>query len=98
MKDFEGHDPIRMKIILDEEPRDSMVIATPFEKEKAFYYNQKIIGMRAKGVVEFRGQRHYFEPEDSFGSSGLGTGRLDVQKYLVLECHARSDRRKGIWL
>ena len=28
-----------------------MVIATPFEKEKAFYYNQKIIGMRARGDV-----------------------------------------------
>ena len=32
-----------MKIELSREPEDSMVIATPFEKKKAFYYNQKIV-------------------------------------------------------
>lgn len=74
MQDFEEQEPIRMKIILDEEPRDSMVIATPFEKEKAFYYNQKIIGMRAKGVVEYKGRRHYFSRENSFGLLDWGRG------------------------
>lgn len=74
MKNFEDHEPIRMKIILDKEPEDSMVIATPFEKEKAFYYNQKIIGMRARGVVEYKGRRHYLNPEDSFGLLDWGRG------------------------
>lgn len=52
MENFDQGQPIRMKIILSEEPEDSMVIATPFEKPGHFYYNQKIVGMRAKGVVE----------------------------------------------
>ena len=75
-KNFEDHEPIRRKIILDKEPEDSMVIATPFEKEKALYYNQKIIGMRARGVVEYKGRRHYLNPEDSFGLLDWGRGCL----------------------
>lgn len=74
MEDFENGRPIRMKIVLDEEPDDSMVIATPFEKERAFYYNQKIVGMRAKGVVEYQGRRYYFRKEDSFGLLDWGRG------------------------
>ncbi|MBR2009140.1 MAG: DUF2804 domain-containing protein, partial [Peptococcaceae bacterium] len=40
-------------ILLFDEPQDSMVIATPFAEDKtAFYYNQKIVGMRAQGTVK----------------------------------------------
>lgn len=74
MENFHKGSPIRMKIILDQEPEDSMVIATPFEKERAFYYNQKIVGMRAKGVVEYQGSRYYFHKEDSFGLLDWGRG------------------------
>ena len=41
---------------LTEEPRDSMVIATPFEKPRRFYYNQKICGMRVKGSFSYSGK------------------------------------------
>lgn len=74
MENFDQGQPIRMKIILSEEPEDSMVIATPFEKPGHFYYNQKIVGMRAKGVVEYLGQKYYFNPEDSFGLLDWGRG------------------------
>lgn len=36
-------------ITLTEEPDESMVIVTPFEKPKHFYYNQKIVGFVAEG-------------------------------------------------
>lgn len=74
MENFDQGRPIRMKITLSDEPEDSMVIATPFEKPGHFYYNQKIVGMRAKGVVEYRGQKYYFNPEDSFGLLDWGRG------------------------
>lgn len=34
-------------------PEESMVIATPFNKDKHFYYNQKINCMKADGFVKF---------------------------------------------
>lgn len=51
-----------------------MVIATPFEKPGHFYYNQKIIGMRAEGTVEYRGETYTFDPRDSFGLLDWGRG------------------------
>lgn len=74
MKDFDRGLPIRMKIVLTEEPEDSMVIAIPFEKPGHFYYNQKIIGMRASGVVEYQGKRYVFRREDSLGLLDWGRG------------------------
>jgi hypothetical protein len=60
---------------LDEEPRDSMVIATPWaEDPRAFYYNRKIIGMRASGSLRFGGLVHGFEPEMSFALLDWGRG------------------------
>ena len=62
-------------LLLNEEPQDSMVIATPFaEKNTAFYYNQKIIGMRAQGSVRCLGQSYLFEPTNSFGLLDWGRG------------------------
>ena len=62
-------------IILSEEPKDSMVIATPFaEDNKAFYYNQKIIGMRASGGVAIGDKIYDFSPDTSFGLLDWGRG------------------------
>lgn len=75
MRDFERNVPIRIKVELFDEPKDSMVIATPFPgNEKAFYYNQKIVGMRARGAVYYMGQAYTFEPENSFGLLDWGRG------------------------
>ena len=52
-----------------------MVIATPFAEQKtAFYYNQKIIGMRAIGTVKCFGKTFTFELGDSFGLLDWGRG------------------------
>ena len=51
-----------------------MVIATPFEKPKHFYYNQKIVGMRAEGFCTIGAQRIAFSPDDSFALLDWGRG------------------------
>ena len=67
--------PFACDLLLSDEPEDSMVIATPFpEKKTAFYYNQKIIGMRAEGEVLYCGKRYFFEPKKSFGLLDWGRG------------------------
>ncbi len=72
---FQDGKPFSCDLWLSDEPRDSMVIATPFPKKPtAFYYNQKIIGMRAEGTVEYRGERYTFSKADSFGLLDWGRG------------------------
>lgn len=75
MKNFYQGTPLKASLQLTEEPRDSMVIATPFkEDKKAFFYNQKIVGMRARGKVEYMGDTYLFQPENSFGTLDWGRG------------------------
>lgn len=71
---FAGDQPFDCEIRLTEEPRDSMVIATPFEKPKHFYYNQKIIGMRAEGCCKIGEQVYPFSRGDSFALLDWGRG------------------------
>ena len=61
-------------ITLDQPPMDSMVIATPWDKKHAFYYNQKINCMRASGYIEFDGVRYEFDPSTDFGTLDWGRG------------------------
>ena len=50
MRDFVKGEDFEAEFLLDQDPRDSMVIATPWsQNERAFYYNRKIVGMRARG-------------------------------------------------
>lgn len=62
-------------VMLTQKYDDTMVIATPFKEDpKAFYYNQKIIGMQAEGTVQFKAQTHAFKPEDSYALLDWGRG------------------------
>lgn len=51
LDNFVNHKPYIVHIELENEPVDSMVIATPFKKDKHFYYNQKIVGFKASGEI-----------------------------------------------
>ena len=73
-EDFMDGKPLDAEIILDQPPMDSMVIATPWPKKHAFYYNQKINCMRASGHVSFDGRRYAFDPETDFGTLDWGRG------------------------
>ena len=73
--DFKDGQPLVAEVVLDQEPRDSMVIATPWaEDERAFYYNQKIVGMRAVGSFALGGLYHEFREDNSFGLLDWGRG------------------------
>ena len=61
---------------LTDEPAESMVIATPFDRDGHFYYNQKINCMRAEGFVTYgyHNTTYEFKPEDSFAVLDWGRG------------------------
>ena len=71
---FSDDAPFVCDILLTDEPCDSMVIATPLEKCGHFYYNQKIIGMRAKGFFSVGDVVTELDPANSFGLLDWGRG------------------------
>ena len=74
MKKFGPMGSLYAKVELFDEPEESMVIATPFDKDGHFYYNQKINCMRAKGEVIYDQKTYVFAPEDSFAVLDWGRG------------------------
>jgi hypothetical protein len=74
MRDFTPGSDLEVELLLDDEPRDSMVIATPWaENDRAFYYNRKIVGMRARGGLRHGALLWEFD-EDAFGLLDWGRG------------------------
>ncbi len=65
MDKFRGKDAIEGIVQLSDEPIESMVICTPFDKPGHFYYNQKINCMRAEGWIEL-GDRRFELTKDKF--------------------------------
>ena len=65
---------LEFDIVLSDIPKESMVIATPFNKDKHFYYNQKINCMKAKGYAKWKGKEYRFD-EDSHSMATLDWGR-----------------------
>lgn len=49
---FKDKKTLDVDITLTAEPSESMVIVTPFNKPKHFYYNQKIVGFKASGQAK----------------------------------------------
>ena len=75
MADFDEKDELDVELLLDREPRDSMVICTPWpDDEKAFYYNRKVIGMRARGGFRRGASVHEFGAACSLGLLDWGRG------------------------
>ena len=66
--------PFSCDITLEQPPMDSMVIATPWDKKHAFYYNQKINCMRASGWMRYDGKTYTFQPDTDFGTLDWGRG------------------------
>lgn len=74
VQNFHDNNSLIGKITLSDSPYESMVIATPFDKPKYFYYNQKINCMRAKGEIQYGSKKFIFNKEDSFGVLDWGRG------------------------
>jgi hypothetical protein len=66
--------PFECDITLAQPDMDTMVIATPWDKKKHFYYNQKINCMRASGYMLYDGVRYEFDPKTDFGTLDWGRG------------------------
>ena len=102
MKKFGPAGSIYARVELFDEPEESMVICTPFDKPGHFYYNQKINCMRAKGEVVYDGKTYVFDPSDSFAvldwgrvvSGGRRTIRLEYR--LRLRRHLRREREHAV--
>lgn len=72
---FDGKDDLSFEAVLEDEPQDSLVIATPWSEDpNAFYYNQKIVAMRARGSFKKGVLVHGFNPQSSFGLLDWGRG------------------------
>ena len=75
LKNFRKNDDINIKFELTDEPKDSMVILTPFkEKKTAFYYNQKIVGFKAKGEVKIGDEIYEFDDKNTRAILDWGRG------------------------
>ena len=75
MRRFSGRDDFEAEVLLDQEPRDSMTIVTPWaDNERAFYYNRKIVGMQAHGGFRCGAEVYEFDGETSFGLLDWGRG------------------------
>ena len=74
MKDFGPLGSLSAEIVLTDEPEESMVICTPFQKPRHFYYNQKINCMRAIGTVIYGDLIYRFTPDESFAVLDWGRG------------------------
>ena len=73
-KKFHGDKDLTADILLDQPKMDSMVIATPWDKPKHFYYNEKINCMPASGWVQYGERRCEFDPATDFGTLDWGRG------------------------
>ena len=73
-RNFHEGKTLKCDITLQQPDMETMVIATPWDKKHAFYYNQKINCMRASGHILFDGRKYEFDPAADFGTLDWGRG------------------------
>ena len=74
MKDLKPGVDFECDISLEASSDNSMVIATPFNKKKHFYYNQKINNLKASGYFKFGSLNHQFKKDSTLGVLDWGRG------------------------
>ena len=75
MNKFSGENTIVFDLMLTDEPKESMVIVTPYKDHpEAFYYNQKINCMRVEGIITLGGRGYRCDPADTFAVLDWGRG------------------------
>ncbi|MBR2801110.1 MAG: DUF2804 domain-containing protein [Erysipelotrichaceae bacterium] len=73
-RDFEPGKDLQAEISLAEPQQDSLVIATPWDQNRHFYYNSKINCLAASGYIEYDGKSYLFDPEHDYGTLDWGRG------------------------
>lgn len=74
MLDFEDGKKLEVKFTLSDEPKESIVVHTPFKKKKHFYYNQKIIGFNASGYAKVGDETIKFNKKNTEALLDWGRG------------------------
>ncbi len=75
MDGFRDGEPILFDLALGPDPKESMVIMTPFQEDpRAFYYNQKINCLPVSGKAALGGKEYLFSPAHSFAVLDWGRG------------------------
>lgn len=74
MNDFKDKKTINFTVELTDIPKESMVIATPFEKPGHFYFNQKLNCMAASGIVSIGDDEYIFNKKQSAAVLDWGRG------------------------
>ena len=72
-KNFDSKKDLRADLYLEQTNEGSMVIATPFNKDKHFYYNQKINLLKCAGYVKIGDEIFDFN-KDTYGVLDWGRG------------------------
>ncbi len=65
---------VKFDVTLTDAPEESMVIATPFDMDKYFYFNQKINCMTAEGTLWLNDKECKFDRSDSLATLDWGRG------------------------
>lgn len=74
IENFHNNSSLRAELLLTEQYKDSLMIATPFDKKKHFYYNHKINGMTVKGRMQMGLRTFDFTDSPSYGVLDWGRG------------------------
>ena len=74
MKNVRKGEDFECDLLLEESTEKSMVIATPFNKKKHFYYNQKINLLRATGYFKLGELQYQFKKDSTVGVLDWGRG------------------------
>jgi hypothetical protein len=72
--DFTKGKDLAADIVLETTTDKTMVIATPFKKDKHFYYNQKINNLKASGWVRYGNDLYDLSKGDFYGVLDWGRG------------------------
>ncbi len=97
-KDFTQGFDFSCKFTLLDEPKDKMVIATPFEKPNYFYYNAKINCMKAVGSCEYNGAHYDFDESSTLATLDWGRGVWPYKNewyWGSMQCYLEDNRRLG---
>ncbi len=73
-KDFWKGRPFYCELSLEQPEMDTLAVAIPWQKKKAFYYNHKINCMRAEGYMAYDDTTWWFDPEQDYGTLDWGRG------------------------
>lgn len=95
---FDGKNDFECYFTLTDEPRDKMVIATPFDKEKYFYYNAKINLMRAEGWAKIGDTVYNFSKTNTLATLDWGRGVWTYNNewyWGSLQCYLNDGTRFG---